>query len=268
MSGPLDDTTEYLIEEYALGRLHGDGAQRVEGLLRADPALRARVEDLRREAALLSHALSTAGADAAAPVEDAQLAMLLDGALDELERASLEASLAGDTTAQARLAELYRETQAVVNDAPMPEPAERQEAAGDVLPFARASSKPSWAYEAAALAVSAALVVVSLLVPAVFGTPALFLALAAFGAWAAKNAARSLPPNVRARRRVLGIVTALSAFVAAPFTGPYALWCYVCSAAWYWYWLVQRWGPVQAVSERGQGKSVESRSSQAAGGRG
>ena len=246
MNGPIDETTEYLIEEYALGRLDGEGLARAEALLRADPALRARADDLRREAARFAGALSQAGNETSGAVDDGTLALLLDGALDEMERAALEASLAGNTAAQSRLAALYRETQAVLNDDPVPTAPETRDTPV-VIPFAQGEIIPPGLAEAGALAISAALVLLSLIVQAKVGVPLLFLGLAAFGWWAVRSVARGAAGPVRRRRAVLGIVTALAAFAAAPFTGWLSLWCYVCAAAWYWYWLVQRWAPVPAV---------------------
>lgn len=96
MNDGIDETTEYLLEEYALNRLGGEGRARVEDMLRVNPALGARVNELRVEARLLSSSLANSAREDAAAIPDTTLAMLLDGALEELERATIEASLAGD----------------------------------------------------------------------------------------------------------------------------------------------------------------------------
>jgi hypothetical protein len=47
-----------------------------------------------------------------------------------------------------------------------------------------------------------------------------------------------------------GILPALIMFAIAAFAGPFSLWCYIGSMAWYWFWLMQRGIPPHPVPER------------------
>jgi anti-sigma factor RsiW len=268
MSEPHDEMTEYLLEEYALDRLRGEGLARVEELLREQPALRARVAELREEAGLLSDALRTSATERAPAVPDSTLALFIDGALDELERASLEVSLAGDIRAQASLSALYREVNAVLNDEPSPEQPQTSELPATVLPFDPGATEMKRPVDVKVLLASVALGAISLLVPPAIGVPLLFLALGAFGWWATRSKALGhVAPSDR-MRSPLGLVPSLILFATGLFAGPLALWCYVCSAAWYWYWLMRRWDRVPAAAETGTAEHDEAREVQAGGKRG
>jgi len=250
MNDGIDETTEYLLEEYALDRLTGEGLARVEEILRANPTLRARVSELRAEARLLSGALANSARDDAETLPDTTMALLLDGALDELERATLEASLAGDLQSQARLTALYREANAVINNEPMPErPPSDVSIADVVIPLPSVARTHTISLKHGAIAAAGLLVVVSFMVPARAATPTLFLALGAFGWWSVHRAVSRKKSTSTRSYSYLGMLPALIMFVSGLFAGPYSLWCYVCSAGWYWYWLVQRLNSVEASSE-------------------
>ena len=266
MSEPLDSSTEYLLEEYAMGRLHGEARDRVEAMLRAQPPLRSHVDALRNDKALLSGVLTGAASNTAGPVADATLALFIDGALDEMERASVEAALAGDVRLQARLAAMYRDTRAILDG----EPFSGLSAApvSSVISFVFPDPRKAGLSEAGALAISTALVLSSLALPAKFGIPVLFLSLGAFGWWATLHAFRCPTPPVRRKRLLFGLATSLVAFMAAPFAESVSIWCYVCSAAWYWYWLVHWWAPVPAVAVSKQGEAAEIPESRVSSGRG
>lgn len=268
MSTPNDETTEYLIEEYALNRLEGEGLVRVEALLRDHPELRARVDDLRHEADLLARSLSQSARDDAEPIEDATLALLLDGALDDIRRATLQSSLAGDLASQARLRELYREVHAVLNDEPLPGNEVQGEVTSTVIPLEPTVSTVATALELNGLLASIGLFAVSVVSPGRIGIPVLFLALAAFGWWVARSvAAGALKPSQR-QQSFWGLAPAGILFATAIFAGPAALWCYVLSAAWYWYWLVQRWGMKTAALRRLPREHDDTQSDRASAGRG
>ena len=165
-------------------------------------------------------------------VSDSTLALFIDGALDELERASLEASLAGDIRAQAGLSALYREVNAVLNDGPSPEQPGTLESSATVLPFDSGAAETKSPVDVTALLVSAALGAISLLAPPAVGVPLLFLALGPFGWWATRSKALGhVAPSDR-MRSPLGLAPSLILFATGLFAGPLALWCYVCSAAW------------------------------------
>ncbi|MCC6797581.1 MAG: hypothetical protein IT366_20880 [Candidatus Hydrogenedentes bacterium] len=250
MNEGIDETTEYLLEEYALERLSDDGRARVEALLRANPALRARVEELRREARLLSSALANSARDDADAVPNTNLAMLLDGALDELDRATLEASLAGDLHAQAILTALYRETRAIVNEESLParEPA-GVSVADVVVPLPPVARARAVSLNDSALAAAGLLFISSFFAPHLTATPILFLALGAFAWWAAQTVPNRTQHISARRRSAFGVLPSLIMFVTGFFAGAYSIWCYVFSAGWYWYWLVQRWNPARADLE-------------------
>lgn len=252
MNDGIDETTEYLLEEYALDRLSGEGRVRVEELLRATPSLRARVKELRGEAQLLSSTLVNSAREGAEEVPDTVLAMLLDGSLDELERATLEASLAGDLQSQARLAALYREANAVINDEPFPERAAPEVSVADiVIPLAPAAPTRTVSLNDGAVVVASLLTVASFFTPRVVAVPILFLALGFFAWWAVHTPSDQRRRASARRRSALGVLPALIMFVAGLFSGTYSIWCYVLSVGWYWYWLVQRI-PLQAVSDEGK----------------
>lgn len=248
MNEERDDTVEFLLEEYALNRLHGEGLARAEEMLKQQPNLRARVAELRSEAEAVTGAIAHASTPGAGPIPDTTLALLLDGALDELEHAALEASLGGDRASQARLAELYRETNAIRNNEPLPEPLATQEPVTLAYPAPAGEKTRSVPIKVNALLVCGVCAVVSVLAPAPVAVPALFLSLGAFAWWTVERAATgALKPTPR-MRSCWGLGPALIVFVAGLFAGPYGLWCYVCGAGWYWYWLLQRRGLVQAVA--------------------
>ena len=260
MSEENADTIEYLLEEYALDRLHGDGLARVEEVLRAQSALRARVAELRRESALIADALSHGAAESPPGVDETTLALLMDGALDELECASLEASLAGDLQSQARLSALYREVNAVLNDEPVDIHPAKQDSSAAVIPFkSSAATSSRRSNDVTPLIVCATLGILSLLAPPAIGVPILFAGLAVFGWWAVRHATDGGMSQSTRRRSYLGLAPSVITFAAGLFAGPLAIWCYVCGAAWYWYWLVQRWSPVQATTEAVETSREEAR---------
>ncbi|NUM55388.1 MAG: hypothetical protein HUU46_17205 [Candidatus Hydrogenedentes bacterium] len=243
MIGPIDDNTEHLLEAYARNRLQGDATARVEAMIRAQPALLARVNELRDEARQLSGALLHCARENAEPIEDTTLALLIDDALDEMDRASLEASLAGDLAAQARLAALYREVAAIRNDEPLPDVQDISKPTDTVHPFEPKPQVVTRHIEVNGLLISVGLVVLSLIAPASIGVPVLFVALGIFAWWTMQSAGTRASTPVARRRSYAGLLPALLVFAAGLLAGPLSLWCYVCSAAWYWYWLVQRWAP-------------------------
>ena len=251
MNDGIDETTEYLLEEYALDRLSEEGRVRVEELLRATPALRARVDALRGEAHLLSSALANSAREGAEEVPETVLAMLLDGSLDELERATLEASLAGDLQSQARLTNLYREAHAIINDEPLPERAAPvASGANIVIPLAPTARTRTVTLNDGAVVVAGLLIAVSLFTPRVAVAPILFLALGFFAWWAVHTPADQTHRTSARRRSIFGVLPAMIMFATGLLSGTYSIWCYVFSAGWYWYWLVRR-NPVEEVSEEG-----------------
>ncbi len=260
MNNEQDDTVEYLLQEYALDRLHGEGLSRVEEMLRAQPGLRERVAELRSESALIADALSIGSEGPRPSVDETTLALLMDGALDELERVSLEASLAGDLQSQARLSALYREVNAVLNDEPVDTQPGVHDSSAAVIPFkSNAATTSQRSNDLTALIVCAALGILSLLAPPTIGIPILFAGLAVFGWWAVGHVSVGGTSALTRRRSYLGLAPSLIAFGAGLLAGPLAIWCYVCAAAWYWYWLVQRWAPVQTRAEATETRREEAR---------
>lgn len=240
-----DDHIEHLLAELVAGRLDPDGEAQLRRSISERPELAHRFEEIRRDAEIRSFAHEVREDDGSFP-SNAMLAMFLNGALSELYRASLEAELSGDAAAQQRLLALHREV-AAADGSPLPEvPAGSSSNRASLVPSDKFLFQKRSLLRFMLGAIGAVLVFISLFLPPAAAQPILFLGLAAFIAWVVfRN--RSFEFRVQ---RLLGLLPALVLFGLGLVAGPWAVWCYVGSAAAYWYWLLRgRRGHVKAPVE-------------------